>query len=217
METIESAFDVFIDEASIHQVDEYDNYSFELKTTVKKFLDPNRISEYLKIVHAKDGVALAQSVLDYVLIVRAKNLMMTSCIHLFKKKPEKVQLDFDGFNNHYKQYAAVFETIPGCSYKPGQDIQRKNPLPAIFSKTNKGIVNSVDDSLVKFLEKHGLIELEGLFKWKGILLEDLLEMTDDEMLEAGIQAYRHRKILIKGALEMKGKLINLFSLSKGCL
>ena len=55
-----------------------------------------------------------------------------------------------------------------------------------------------------FLEQFSLLELEADLLRKGIILEDILKMDDDEMLEAGIKAYRHRKKLLRAIREHLG-------------
>ena len=57
-----------------------------------------------------------------------------------------------------------------------------------------------DDERAKmrqFLESHGLQELEAIFLEKGVALEDLFEMTDEDMTDLGIKVYRLRKRLQK--------------------
>ena len=57
-----------------------------------------------------------------------------------------------------------------------------------------------DDERAKmrqFLESYGLQELEAIFLEKGVALEDLFEMTDEDMTDLGIKVYRLRKRLQK--------------------
>ena len=57
-----------------------------------------------------------------------------------------------------------------------------------------------DDERAKmqqFLESHGLQKLEAIFLEKGVALEDLFEMTDEDMTDLGIKVYRLRKRLQK--------------------
>ena len=57
-----------------------------------------------------------------------------------------------------------------------------------------------DDERAKmqqFLESHGLQKLEAIFLEKGVALEDLFEMTDEDMTDLGIKVYRLRKQLQK--------------------
>ena len=57
-----------------------------------------------------------------------------------------------------------------------------------------------DDERAKmrqFLESYRLQELEAIFLEKGVALEDLFEMTDEDMTDLGIKVYRLRKRLQK--------------------
>ena len=58
-------------------------------------------SDYLKTVYRTGGASMTQAVLDYVLLVWAKNLMMVTHVHITNCEEDKVEEYFDLFNQHY--------------------------------------------------------------------------------------------------------------------
>ena len=65
------------------------------------------------------------------------------------------------------------------------------------SKSDCGLSDPERTKLQKFLETHGLLELLNLFLKEGVELDDVLQMTDEEMKEVGIKSYKLRKSLLR--------------------
>lgn len=79
-----------------------------------------------------------------------------------------------------------------------QDIYRTLDDRASMASSAELVLS--DDERAKmqqFLESHGLQKLEAIFLEKGVALEDLFEMTDEDMTDLGIKVYRLRKRLQK--------------------
>ena len=65
------------------------------------------------------------------------------------------------------------------------------------SKSDSGLSDLERTKLQKFLETHNLQELLNLFLKEGVELDDVLQMTDEEMKELGIKSYKLRKSLLR--------------------
>jgi len=75
---------------------------------------------------------MTTTVLDYVLLVRAKNLMMVTHEHVYNGEEDKVEKDFDLFNHDYTQYTESFLKVTGSIYQPGQQPDITKPILRSF-------------------------------------------------------------------------------------
>jgi len=198
LETIDSAYDVFVTESESGRLKQFELYSFHLKTMVRKYLGQTKVSDYLSLVMRHGGYARASKAMDSILVTRAKILLMFVFYHLLQQEKEKVQQDFKRFTTDYQQYLDMFRKITGLQYTGSKDLAIDLPSVQINQRKNDSGTFS-KQKLNNFLKAHGLLELEDLLTSRGIVVEDLLSMTEDEMMANGIQSYKFRKML-KGAV-----------------
>jgi len=198
LETVESAFEVFLEMSSQKEIKEFENYSFELKTVLKKSLKPSKIEEYLTEVQRTRGVSMTQTVMDYVLLVRAKNLMMCTHINIYNGEHTKAEEDFNLFNKQYEAYCNSFKKVTGSIYQPGQQPEIPKPTLQVRPSVREASSTTASDKiqLRVFLEKWNLTEIYEQLSNNGITLNDLPDITHQDLKDAGIQAFQHRKKLL---------------------
>jgi hypothetical protein len=199
IETVDAAYEVFL----IEGFENFEGFAFELKTTATKSLQPSRIREYLEIIFEQQGVAACQAVLEYVVVVLAKYLQMMVAYEIHRQKTEWVTAQFEQFNMNYNELVHIFAQITGEQFKPGAKPAPQKRVAAVRPVPRK-VEDRSGQQLQAFLGKCSLGHLgEGLGR-RGVTLEDLLEISDDEeMMSVGIKAYKDRKKLQKAIHEHK--------------
>ena len=199
IEKIDAAYEVFITESKDAQFDDFKQYVFELKTIATQNLAPKRIMEYMKIIYSDGGgLPMCQYVMDYIIIVLSKYLQMMTAYNIFKEDPERVNSQFELFNEQYKSFVDIFEKVTNVRYKPGDKPILEKPIAKVspMSKVSKQKTSFPSNSeLRSFLLNYDLIVLEEKLTRKNITLEDVLEMDKAEIEEVGITSYKHRKLL----------------------
>jgi len=130
--------------------------------------------------------------------------MMVTDVHIYNCEEDKVEEDSDLFNQHYKQYTDSLKVVTGSIYQPGQQPDITKPVlrvkPSFRGSTSGTSSNNL--RLRTFLQDNNIMDLEEHLTRSGITVEDILEMDNDEMTETGIQAYRHRKKLLRAIREL---------------
>ena len=71
------------------------------------------------------------------------------------------------------------------------------------SRAELGLSDNERVTLLQFLQRQSLQELLAIFLKEGVALQDLLQMTDNEMKNLGIRAYGLRKRLLRVIEEEK--------------
>jgi len=198
LETIDSAYEVFIQESESGQFKEFEHYSFHLKTMAKKYLSLAQVTEYLTIVFGKGGQDRVQNVMDNILVARAKVVLIFVYYNMMKQEKEKVKEYFHSFTKDYEQYVDMFEKVTGFQYLVGRDLVINLPAAQINPKPKEIAARK----LTSFLKAHNLLELEDLLTSRGIVVEDLVTMTEEDMLAAGIQSYKLRKMMMKAVKQL---------------
>ena len=110
--------------------DDFQPFSFELKTIARKNLSPARVKEYLKVIHKQSGVLGCKEVLEYVLMALAKYLQITVAYSIFKGEPQKATDHFEQFNEQFENLCEVFQEVTHRSFISGMiSAQRGDTLP----------------------------------------------------------------------------------------
>ena len=140
--------------------------------------------------------------MEFVLAVMSKYLQMMSAYSIYKEEPDEVAKHFEHFNEDYEEICKVFKELTSLEFKAGQEVKLLKPVAPVKpvpreSKSDCGLSDLERTKLQKFLETHGLQELLNLFLKEGVELDDVLQMTDDEMKELGIKSYKLRKSLLR--------------------
>ena len=140
--------------------------------------------------------------MEFVLAVMSKYLQMMSAYSIYKEEPDEVAKHFEHFNEDYEEICKVFEEVTNLEFKAGQEVSLLKPVAPVKpvpreSKSDCGLSDLERTKLQKFLETHGLQELLNLFLKEGVGLDDVLQMTDEEMKELGIKSYKLRKSLLR--------------------
>ena len=160
--------------------------------------------------------------MEYVVLVKAKYLQMLAAYSIFKEDPEQVTEHFQQFNSDYEQMCEAFKEVTHQVFKAGQEVEVLKPVAPVrpIQRETKPELRLSDKDraeLEQFLERNNLRELLSIFLKEGVALADVLEMTDDEMKELGIQTYTQRKRLLRYWLcygEIKGSMGSKFSARK---
>ena len=138
--------------------------------------------------------------MKYVVIVMGKYLQMLSAYSIFKEKPNEVTNHFEQFNKDFDQMCQAFKEVTNQTFQAGQEVQMSvaplKPIPR-EPKAELGLSDEERAKLQQFLERHNLQELFAIFLKEGVALDDVFDMTDQEMKDLGIQAYGPRKRLLK--------------------
>ena len=140
--------------------------------------------------------------MEFVLAVMSKYLQMMSAYSIYKEEPDEVAKHFEHFNEDYEEICKVFKELTSLEFKAGQEVKLLKPVAPVKpvpreSKSDCGLSDLERTKLQKFLETHGLQELLNLFLKEGVELDDVLQMTDEEMKELGIKSYKLRKSLLR--------------------
>ena len=142
---------------------------------------------------------MCQAVMDYIIVVLGKYLQMMVAYNIFKEDSVEVSAQFEQFNMHYENLAAVFEDVTNDVYKPGVQISCEKPVAKVLPvpRDSKIARNVVNPEFNAFLEKYNLTDLEEMLEENGVTLDDVLEMDREEIKLLGIKAYRQRKLLFE--------------------
>ena len=143
-----------------------------------------------------------QETMEYVLLVKGKYLQMLAAYSIFKEDPEQVTEHFTQFNTDYEQMCEDFKEVTNQVFKAGQEVKVLKPVAPVRptqreTKQELRLSDRQRVELEQFLERNNLKELLPIFLKEGVALADVLEMTDEEMKELGIQTYSQRKRLLR--------------------
>ena len=114
IETIDAAYEVFLQDG----FEDFQQFSFELKTIARKNLSPARIEEYLRVIHKQSGEVKCQEVLEYVFMALAKYLQITVAYSIFKEEPERASAQFELFNEQFEKLCIVFQEVTHRKFRP---------------------------------------------------------------------------------------------------
>ena len=140
--------------------------------------------------------------MEFVIAVKGKYLQMLAAYNIFKQDPDQVTLHFEQFNRDFYEMCSSFKEVTHHVFKAGQKVEMLKPIvPVIPVKRQPtlelGLSNEEAVRVEQFLETHGLQELLPIFLRKGVTVDDILEMTVDEMEMLGIKAFSLRKRLLR--------------------
>ena len=154
----------------------------------------------------------------------AKFLQMQAAYSIYKEEPDRVAEHFERFNKEFEQVCEAFKEVTNQAYKPGQEVKITKPLAPVkpiprepkpqhkqlqqqqlqHQKYQQALTDEEQGDLKQFAGRHQLQELLQIFMREGITLEDVLEMTEDNMKEVGIIKYGLRKRLLEAVREEQG-------------
>ena len=140
--------------------------------------------------------------MEFVFAVMGKYLQMVVAYSIFENEPDQVVHHFEQFNSDFYEACAAFKEVTHHVFKAGQKVEMLKPIvPVIPVKRQPtlelGLPNDEALRVEQFLETHGLQELLQIFLRKGVTVDDILEMTVDEMEMLGIKAFSLRKRLLR--------------------
>ena len=146
--------------------------------------------------------------MKYVVMVRGKYLQMLVAYSIFKEDIDQVTDHFEQFNRDFHEMCQAFKEVTNQTFEAGQEVKLLKPVAPVKpiqrqSKPELGLSNLERTELQQFLERHDLQELLPIFLKEGVALDDVLEMTDKEMKDVGIRAYKHRKRLLRVIEELR--------------
>ena len=138
-------------------------------------------------------------------MVMGKYLQMLSAYSIFKEKPDEVTNHFDQFNRDFEQMCQAFKEVTNQTFQAGQEVEALKPVAPVkptqrLPQSNPELRLSDNErtELQQFFVRHCLgEELLAIFLKEGVALDDVLEMTDTEMKELGINTFSHRKRLLR--------------------
>ena len=132
--------------------------------------------------------------MEYILAVMSKYLQMLVAYSIFKEDPDQVADHFERFNRDFDQMCQAFKEVTNQTFKAGQEVEMLKPVAPVKptqreSKPALGLSDNERVKLQQFLERHGLQELLSLFLKEGVALDDVLEMTDKDLKDLGVNTY----------------------------
>ena len=147
--------------------------------------------------------------MEFVFAVMGKYLQMVVAYSIFENEPDQVVHHFEQFNSDFYEACAAFKEVTHQVFKAGQKVEMLKPIvPVIPVKRQPtlelGLSNEEAVRVEQFLETHGLQELLQIFLKKGVSVDDILEMTEEEMEKLGIKAYGLRKRLLRVIQSQEG-------------
>ena len=139
-------------------------------------------------------VISCQATMEYILAVTSKYLQMLVAYSIFKEDPDQVADHFERFNRDFDQMCQAFKEVTNQPFKAGQEVEALKPVAPVKpvqreSKPDLGLSDNERVKLQQFLERHGLQELLSLFLKEGVALDDVLEMTDKDLKDLGVNTY----------------------------
>ena len=146
--------------------------------------------------------------MDYVVVVMGKYLQMLVAHSIFKDEPDRVTDHFEEFNRDFYKVCNVFKEVTDQDFTAGQEVEVVKPVALVKpmvreSRVELGLSDNERVTLLQFLQRHSLQELLAIFLKEGVALQDLLQMTDNDMKNLGIRAYGLRKRLLRVIEEEK--------------
>ena len=126
IETVDAAYEVFLQDG----FEDFQQFSFELKTIARKNLSPQRIEEYLRVIHKQSGVIKCQEVLEYVLMALAKYLQITVAYSIYKNDPERACAQFELFNEQLEKLCVIFQDVTQRKFRPSS-VPRNDISPQV--------------------------------------------------------------------------------------
>ena len=132
--------------------------------------------------------------MEYILAVTSKYLQMLVAYSIFKEDPDQVADHFEQFNWNFDQMCQAFKEVTNLTFKAGQEVEALKPVAPVKaiqreSKPGLGLSDTERVKLQQFLERHSLQELLSLFLKEGVALDDVLEMTDKDLKDLGVNTY----------------------------
>ena len=132
--------------------------------------------------------------MEYILAVTSKYLQMLVAYSIFKEDPDQVADHFEQFNRNFDQMCQAFKEVTNQTFQAGQEVEALKPVAPVKpiqreSKPDLGLSDNERVKLQQFLERHGLQELLSLFLKEGVALDDVLEMTDKDLKDLGVNTY----------------------------
>ena len=145
----------------------------------------------------------------FVFAVMGKYLQMVVAYSIFENEPDQVVHHFEQFNSDFYEACAAFKEVTHQVFKAGQKVEVLKPVVPVSPVQRQqtlelGLSNEEAVRVEQFLERHGLQELLQIFLRKGVTVDDILEMTVDEMEMLGIKAFSLRKRLLRVIQSQEG-------------
>ena len=87
------------------------NFMFELETHAIQSLNTEKIAAYLKAIKQTEEDAICEQVFQYILVVRAKYLQISSAYYIYKQDAQRVTNEFESFNRDFNELQRVYQNI----------------------------------------------------------------------------------------------------------
>ena len=89
------------------------NFMFELETNAIQSLNTEKISAYLKAIKQTEENAICEQVFQYIIIVRAKYLQISSAYYIYKQDAQRVTNEFESFNRDFTEIQRIYREMIG--------------------------------------------------------------------------------------------------------
>ena len=138
-----------------------------------------------------------QGTMEYVVIVLGKYLQMSVAWAIFRGENEKIAAQFEQFNSQFTKLNKVFEEVTTETFKPREEVLMQHFAAVTPVKQEDMPSMRVSDSerseLNRFLERAGFGELQKMFLNRGVTLQDLCSMEEEETENVGVKLFNVRK------------------------
>ena len=128
-------------------------YIFHLQNLVEKFLNPIQVQDHLDLVHKQYGSVTCTKMLDYVILLLAKDLQLTAAFFLYNSDLKRTAYVFQRFNDYYRKYLRIYEKLIGEPFvvpptkRTAESIDprwHKNQLPDVANAEHQNRYEKVD-------------------------------------------------------------------------
>ena len=113
--------------------EDFQSHAFELQTIANQNLKPEKIQEYMIILHdnSESGADTCRTTLNYIIVVLGKYLQMVVAYHIHKGNLDVVEEDFAKFNSNFYKLVRDFSKVTGEEFMPGFGDEQGNLLKGI--------------------------------------------------------------------------------------
>ena len=113
----------------------FSSYIVELETKASLSFKQQNIRDLLYKVEKTRGRIQAKHLASYIFIVRAKYLQIVTAFYIYENDTERVEEEFESFNNDVKQLQAIHKELFDEEFQPREPlawelIEREVPCPA---------------------------------------------------------------------------------------
>ena len=175
----------------------------------KAKMGPQQVLLHLNKLNQNENIRNKKKAAEYftnfILISHCKYLQIVVIYLTFNHMVEEMSSEFKYFVESYHEITRVYSEVMGDQFKPrsipwktlNHNNEKKNP--SISSNKRSLDEISLDDKIEKFLKDNGLLNQDIIqaFVTQGVTFDILLDFTDEDLKNIGINELGYRKRILK--------------------